>query len=573
MGPTAIEFPELVVSPEEILPEGVEGPDPVLPIVPFPEIRFRQTGYLYHERITDEQMEFHENKNKFRFVQGSIGSGKSAMGTIECLMHSWNYRANFGFVIRKSMPQAKSSSIPDMMDIVPRWMILNWNKTDFELELLNQFGFKYMEEIGQYQKKSDCRYGLEEIGGISKIIFTSFEGTSEALHKWESTNLGWYMIDQAEWANRDIKAMLDHRNRRQPAARRAWFLGNFRRDIPIQSQWMWQIASENSKAKLDDHWFTDRFSTDSNKHNTPTGWRESLKKTLTKEEQAVYLHADTDKMKMTKQVFSEFDYDTHVIDHVEPPQHWVKGIGLDPGIGNPCAFVEIAFSPAGDIYVFNDFEAADRVVSEIAAVIWTRKTPMHLHWFIDATAGNRNQVTGTSVLREFISHQLPFVPAPRNVGERVMRIKEYLRVNAAHTNPWTGERGSPKMFFSNQLTTLHEEMLLYRIDEKKTHVGLSNETEKFRQYRDHRVDALGFVVVGSTLPMGLQKKTHEMPNAVSFPNGVPGAQIGKQPDFIGQDGMALDFSSIIAKAMVPVKKHTTPKRVQYTPYSEIQRSA
>ena len=551
--------------------EDIFGPDPIEAVVPFPKIRFKTTGYIYQERRSAEQIEFEDNAAKFRAAQAAVGSGKSAIGTVEVLRHSWYYRRNFGFIIRKTVPQMEISAIPDLMDMTPQWMILSWSKQNKLLELLNQYGYAYMQKKGQYQKRKDWYAALQDIGGTSLIVFTSFEGTQEALSKWESASIGWYMIDQAEWANEGIKKMLDHRLRRKPAARRAWFLGNFRKDMPYTSEWLWRLFSEESPEHLDDHWYTDRMTTESNAHNTPSDWHESLKKTMTPEEQARYLEGDRDKMEMTKQVFDAFSLDTHVIEHQEPPLHWVKGVGLDPGIGNPTAFVEVAFSPAGDIYVYGEWEHPKRLVSEISTELLLRKTPQHLHWYIDATAGNRNQITGTSVLIEFHSHGLPFALAPRNVGAGVVRINEYFKFDPTHIHPFTGKRGAPRLLISERCTTLQQQLMLYRIDERKTHVGLANETEKFRQYKDHEVDALRFILMGATLPVGLKQKAKQFTGSGGYPNGVPGTVV-KQPDFMGADGQ-LDFSRIAAKAMVPVKKHVTPEQVRTTPWSEVQRNS
>ena len=548
------------------------GPDPIERVVGFPKIKFKTTGYIYQERRTAEQIAFEENAAKFRAAQAAVGSGKSAMGTIQGLRHSWDYRRNFGFIIRRTMPQMEISAIPDLLDLTPQWMIISWSKQNKVLELLNQYGYQYMEEKGKYQKKKDWYAALQDIGGTSLIVFTSFEGTQEALNKWESASIGWYMIDQAEWANEDIKKMLDHRLRRKPAARRAWFLANFRKDIPYTSEWLWRLFSEDSPDHLEDHWYTDRMTTESNSHNTPPDWHESLKKTLTPEEQARYLEGDVEKMEMTKQVFDEFSLDTHVIKHVEPPLHWAKGVGLDPGIGNPTAFVELAFSPAGDVYVFSEWEKPKHLVSEVSTELLLRKSRQHHYWAIDATAGNTNQITGTSVVQEFHAHGLPFILAPRNVGAGVMRIKEYLKFDATHINPFTGKRGSPRLLISERCPNLIRQLMLYRIDERKTHVGLANETEKFRQYEDHEVDALRFILMVATLPVGLKQQAKTLNEGVSYPNGVPGTPVLKQPDFIGVDGQ-LDFSRIAAKAMVPVKKHVTPRQVRTTPWSEVQRNS
>lgn len=550
------------------------GPDPVEIIHDFPTLRFKTTGLRYHESQTEHQAEFHENTAKFRAAQAAIGSGKSAMGTVEALRHSWYYRRNFGFIIRKTNPQMEISAIPDLLDLTPSWMIRSWSKQNKVLELLNQYGWDFMLKKGRFLKKKQAEAALDDIGGTSRIVFTSFEGTAEALNKWESSSIGWYMIDQAEWANAEIYGMLNHRMRRAPSQRRAWFLANFRKDIPVEMEWLWRLFSEDSTEYRKNHWYTSAMTTESNAQNTPADWSESLKDTMTEEEQARYLEGDINKMSMTLQVFDEFSREVHMIDHVEPPIHWAKGIGLDPGINNPTAFIEAAFSPAGDVYVYNEYEQNKRIISELATVLLLLKTPQHLYWFIDATGGNINQITGTSVLEEFRAYGLPFEQAPRSVPAGVLRIKEYLKVDHKHRNPFTGELGSPRLLISKKCPGLAEQLLLYRVDEPKT-ISLKNQTEKFRQLKDHRVDGLRFLLTGATNPIGYEKiNQNAPPKHVTFPNGIPGAAI-KQPDFIGigDDGRArLDFTKIAAKSMIPVKKHTSPRTTKTTPWSEIQRN-
>lgn len=574
MGPDRI-----ITTLEEAEASGIDferiGPDPIERVHLFPKLRFKTTGLLYQESRTDHQTEFHQNTAKFRAAQAAVGSGKSAMGTVEALQHSWYYRRNFGFVIRKTNPQMEISAIPDLLDLTPSWMIISWSKQSKVLEVLNQYGYEYLQTKGRYQKrKRDALDGLNDVGGTSKIVFTSFEGTAEALSKWESASIGWYMIDQAEWANAEIYGMLNHRMRRVPSARRAWFLANFRKDIPVEMEWLWRLFCEDSTEHRKNHWYTAAMTTESNAANTPSDWHESLKDTMTEEEQARYLEGDINKMSMTLQVFDEFSREVHMIDHVEPPLHWPKGIGLDPGINNPTAFIEAAFSPAGDVYVFNEYEQNKRIISELANVLLLLKTPQHLYWFIDATGGNVNQITGTSVLEEFVAYGLPFAQAPRSVGAGVLRIKEYLKVDPKHRNPFTGELGAPRMLISKQCPKLAEQLLLYRVDEPKT-ISMKNQTEKFRQLKDHEVDALRFLLTGATNPVGYEKlNQNKPPKYVTFPNGVPGTVI-QQPDVIGvgDDGRArLDFTKIAAKAMVPVKKHTSPRSTQTTPWSEIQRN-
>ena len=524
-------------------------PDPIDIRVPFPEIRFKKTGLIYQESITEKQQVFHACDSKFRAVQAMIGAGKSAMATIEAFRHSWYYRSNFGFIIRKSIPQANISAIPDLMDVCPRWMIVSWNKTDKCLELLNQYGYEFLKNGGEAMRKGERYDWLQEIGGTSQIIFTSFEGTTDALEKWASSNLGWYFIDQAEQANEDIYVKLNERMRRMPSARQAWFIANFSRDIPQQSGWLWRFFSEDSPEYRENHWYTDDMPTDANAKNLPPDYKTTLKQTMHPDDYARLVSGDKEQMRMSKSVFPELSRDVHVLpEHKEPPPHWYRGIGLDPGLSNPTAFLEVAFSPNGDAYVYNEYEEKNRAVSDESMVLRNLITPQHIFFFMDGIDGlKRNKVTMTSLQAEYIAHGIPFDLAPREVLPGVQRIKEYLKFDEKRIHPFTGKRGAPRLLISPQCVKLIQALMLYRFDERKTHTVFENEPEKFRKWKDHLVDALRFILTGATLPVGAKQ---EMPSY--SPAGAPRKTDGPITQLQYNAQGHLDFSHVMRAAKEPV---------------------
>ena len=555
------------VTPEEGLIEEVRyAPDPIDIRVPFPEIRFKKTGLIYQQSITEKQQVFHACDDKFRAVQAMIGAGKSAMATIEAFRHSWYYRSNFGFIIRKSIPQANISAIPDLMDVCPRWMIVSWNKTDKCLELLNQYGYEFLKQGGEHLRKGEQYDWLQEIGGTSQIIFTSFEGTTDALEKWASSNLGWYFIDQAEQSNEEIYVKLNERMRRMPSARQAWFIANFSRDIPQHAGWLWRFFSEESPEHRENHWYTDDMPTDANAKNLPPDYKATLKQTMHPDDYARLVSGDKDKMKMSKSVFPELSRDVHVIPHQEPPPHWYRGIGLDPGLSNPTAWVEVAFSPNGDAYVYSEYEEKNRSVSEEAMVLRNIITPQHVFFFMDGPDGRkRNKVTLTSVQGEFIAHGIPFDLAPSDPLPGVQRLKEYMKFDKDRIHPFTGKKGAPRLFISEQCVKLIQALMLYRFDENKTHTVFVNEPEKFRKWKDHLVDALRFIIAGATLPLGANQ---EMP--VYTPAGAPQKTEGPITQLQYNAQGQLDFSSVMRFAKEPVQqqhKKASVSRPQRTSWS------
>ena len=551
--------------------------DKLLSLSKIPDITFKSTGKLYQASINAEQRMFHNVKNddgelmKWRAVQAAVGCGKTAMATIEVIRHCYSFRNNFGFIVRESLPQQQISSIPDFEEVCPSWMILRWNSQDKVMRILNKHGHEWLKSGKSKGMGPTKRFQyIKEIGGYSTIVFTSFQGTTKALRKWRSSNIGFVFIDQAEEANEKVQKAFARRLRRENSARQAWFIANFLEEEPPEEGWLWRFFCDESPEKRKNHWYFDKMPTVGNKANLTDDYFEGIENTHSKDEIAQYLEGDRSQMKMTLSVFSEMSRQDHVIPHKEPESHWLKGVGMDTGINNPTAFVEVAFLPTGDVYVYNEFEQTDKILSDLATQLYMLKTPQHVHWQIDATANNRNQVTGTSLREELASFGFPFELAPREVGPGVMKMKEYLRVDPKHQNPFTGIKGAPRLYISERCVRLWSSMSLFRVDENKTHTTKQNQTEKFRQYKDHLTDALRFILAGVLMPLGMKDgKAPKLPvEQPSYPDGIPGTTVAKNPVQIpaylakihGETPGTFNFASVMAVAKQPVRRASQPSR-------------
>lgn len=521
-----------------------------------PRIRM-PNGKIYQESVHEYQLDFHDDPSKFRAIVGSIASGKSAMGTIEVFQHCWEFRNNFGFILRETMPQNKLSSIRDLKQLCPKFLIRRHNLQDSTVTLLNQYGYAFMKEGGHKLRVRQQDEILEEIGGTSMIVFSSFEGTRDALQKWASANIGFYFIDQAERANIEIYEMLNHRLRLQPSRRQAWFCANWREDVPNESEWLWQLFSDESEAKRPNHSYVEVI-TAVNESNVPEDFIESLDYAQSDYKKSVYVSGDKDN-KMSKAVFPAYSPVIHDIPHEDPPSHWTKGIGLDHGLNNPTAFVEVAVLPSGEIYVYSEYEESNSVVSVHAKELLSRKTPQHLYWGIDPTTGNREPIAGMSVLHEYHRWQLPFREGARDVMAGINRLRECFSFEADRMNPFTKQLGSPKLFISSRCVRLRQQLLSYRFEENKTHIGFRNDQEKPRKWNDHLVDALRFIIMFVTLPQSVTSETPGF-DAESSPRivGIPAKET-----IFNEQGQ-LDLSGIYEQSLKPVSNTRRGYRNPYT---------
>lgn len=497
-------------------------------------------GKVYTDSIEAPQQRFHDDPSKFRCVVGQVGCGKSAMASAEALYHSYCYRNNLGFILMKSMRQMDIAAVRSFKEVCPRRLV--WRESDEHVLLLNYLGVEFMENGGYLLPKKQQEARLEEIGGLSTIVYTSFEGTRAALKKWASANIGWYMIDQAEESDVKLYKMLLHRLRKDPSARQAWFIANLREDLPLESLWIWKLSSPESPHKLKSHSYMEMH-THMNEKNLPSDFLESLEEGLDETEYAHYVSGDKDKIGMTKAVFTEFSTITNVIKHVDPPDSWEKGIGLDVGLSNPTAFVQVAKLPTGELYVYEEFKEKGEVSSYYAKQIVARRTEKHRLFAIDATAGNRSRVTLTSEIDEYLRWGLPFQPATRDVMAGINRLREYMKFNPGRFNPFTNQPGSSMFFISDRCQELIREIQQYRYDESKS-VGFLNEPERVRDYDNHLVDATRFIVMLMSVALTAASNV----NAIDVPKGKYNPNVKEQKFKITEDGN-LSFEDTFAEAL------------------------
>ena len=531
--------------------------------IELPVITLRN-GKIYEDSIEPPQRAFHEDTSKFRAIVGQVGSGKSAAASAEAIYHSYVYRDNVGFILMESEPQMTIAAIPSFKEVCPRKMIWRKNEKDGVFWLINRFGRKYLKTVGKGKPKKVQEAHLEEIGGLSLVVFTSFQGTVKALRKWASGSVGWYMIDQAEMAGSPrIYKALNERLRRDPSGRQAWFVANLREDIPIESDWLWQRFHPESPHQLKWHSYHE-MRTHDNIENIPDDFIEGMEITFEDDEYARMVSGDTDKFGMSKAAFPDFSLITNVIPHVDPPSSWVKGFGLDVGLNNPTAFVEMARLPDGSLYVFGEYEVSEGVASEHAREILSRRKPEHLYFAIDATAYNRSAIDKRKIVDEYLRFQLPFQPAVRDVVAGVNRMREYMKFRQDKKNPFTDQMGSPMFFVSNRCQRTIAQLQKYRGEEAKTHIGFSNAPEKFRKWDDHLVDATRFITMFMSIPQNASSDVSPIETKAINPDV-------KQNPLLDVHGN-LDLTSVYAEALKPAASPvSSPPRRFTSPWAGRQR--
>lgn len=448
----------------------------------------------YQRNMSEKQKAFHNDPSKFRALLGGVGGGKSVAALVEVLKHSWMYKDNYGFILRETLPDLKLSAYKDFYAVCPHWMIYEENKQERWIDVLNHIGYEFLKKGGLNLPARKQQKAIRALKGLSRIEFISFEGTERGEKKFRSANIGWYFIEQAESAYLKIYDNLNERMRRPATGRKGIFVGN-----PDGHNWLWRIFHPDSPDKRKGHAYFPIKLQDN--PMLPDDYHETLKDTYDKETYEKMVLGSHEIA--TGAVYPELSNSIHLIDHVDPPDEWVKGIGLDHGLNNPTAFLLGAKfpKPYEGIYIYHEYQVADEIVSFHINQMKPLLTPKFECFAIDPETKKHDAVNFDTVLGEYKAYGIPFRPSSRDRVAGVNRIKEYLKWDDSIRNPWTDALGSPRIFISKRCPMLIDALRRYKREEAKTSRGTQDPPEKFSDYNVHLPDALRYLIMRFTRPL------------------------------------------------------------------------
>ncbi|MEG9862125.1 MAG: phage terminase large subunit [Parvularculales bacterium] len=456
--------------------------------------------FIYEDSMNPVQKAFHADRNKFRWLGGGVGGGKSVAALVEILKQSWSYRNNYGFILRETFPDLRLSALKDFFTVCPHGLIHEQNRQEHWIKIYNHIGYKFMKvDGGEHLKKKEQDAALSEMGGLSEIAFISFEGTQRGEEKFRSANIGWYLIEQAESCYPAVYDALNQRMRRKPSGRKGIFVSN-----PDGRDWLWQFFHPNSPDRRKNHAYFPVKLQDN--PTLPDDYHETLKDTYTDEEYQKMVMGSHDVA--TGAVYPELSREIHVIKHFEPPSEWDRGIGLDHGLNNATAFVLGAKfpSPYEGVYIYREYEEKDRVVSQHANIILSLLSSAFRCFSIDQETGKQFAVDRNTVLNEYNALGIPFVACSRDIVAGVNRVKEYLAYDPVLTHPITGLMGAPRLLISERCPNLIRRLGEYKKEEQKTGRGRQDPPEKFQSYNMHLPDALRYLLLPFTFPLTSKSK-------------------------------------------------------------------
>lgn len=401
------------------------------------------------------QAEFHRSPAPWRLLDGGFGSGKTLCGAAESIALSMGADKNLGLVGRATYPELRDTTRRELLEFPVEW----------EGKEMPLIASPLVSSFNKAENTLTFRNG-------SQIIFRALE---DSFDKVKSLNLGWFWVDEGSEITREMWLGLIGRCRRKGFRHTGFITTN-----PEGRDWLWQ----DFWARPDKDHFAVTVTSYENTY-LPDGYVENLKQQFPEEWIKRYVFGSRESFEGL--IYKDFkDSPPHVVDEFEIPKDWYRFIGLDHGYRNPTCVLWGAVDFRGDLWIYDEFYAAGKLVSEIAEVIKTKNYHQKIQqYLIDPSCKNRNGITGKSVMDEFADCGLHFIPANNDVRAGINHLQEYIKLD---------KNGKPKIKVFRKCTKLREEFQTYRWRDLRPSAK-QDAPEKPLKKEDHAIDACRYMTI------------------------------------------------------------------------------
>lgn len=457
---------------------------------------------------------FHDSREKFQFIGGGFGSGKTTACVIKALKLARDYPGCNGLIARASFPKLNDTIRKEFFYWMPSHWKKTFNKTDNTLELVNGsvINFRY----------------------VSQRTNEAGEGTSNLL----SNTYDWMVFDQLEDPEISYKDFTDLVGRLRgstpyvgedptmPLSGPRWFMFTanptrnwlYRRLIKPRHDHDAGLWNPNLLCERDadtEQPILDagdkpiplitlyESSTYENRGNLPADFLKSL--------EATYRGQMRDRFLLGKwvgyegQVYSEFDQAIHVVPakQMESHYHMVRRRSnyveiteaFDHGIAEPSCYM-LAFTDNDDnVHVVDGFYEPGLGIDALATRIKDIRQKYGVvenDMLSDPAIFRRQsaQVVGPTVASMLDEHGITAVRANNALVNGITKVQAYLFIEKHRLHPYLSRYGSPRIFISDNLHWWIEECMDYvwmkdRSDEME---------DKPRGTKNHAMDATRYLL-------------------------------------------------------------------------------
>ena len=440
---------------------------------------------LLYEPMPKQSL-FHNSRAKFRLYAGGMGSGKTLAGVAEAIQLSFAYPGNYGIIGRNTYPELDDTAWKELLNFPVA--VNNKEMTFIESPAIAYYN-KQKHEIGLH----DMRHRTNLISVISG---RALEDAREKVGK--GINLGWFYGDELTEDPEEVWDMITRtRLRRKVPCRKCGVIPKLRNLVcancriltirhtafgttnPEGHDWVWKkfVASN------DPDYFYVQATSDENVHLSEE-YISGLGK-MPEDWQKRYRWGSFETFEGL--VYKEFqDKEPYVIPGFTIPEHWYRFVGIDHGYRNPTAILWGAVDTKGRVFIYDEFYASGKVVSEIATVLklQAKENPPKVYLIDPATNQNRGHSSGVTIYSEFQDHGIYPILANNEVTAGINHVREMLKIQPD---------GKPSLQVFQKCVNLRMEMQTYRLKDIRAGTQVQNNPEKPLKKNDHCMDALRYM--------------------------------------------------------------------------------
>lgn len=352
------------------------------------------------------QERFHQSKNKYRLLAGGFATGKTTTLCLEVIKELMKFPYNYGVLGRKDLQELKSTTLKELLDILPKELIANHNKSDRVIKLING----------------------------SELYYMNLDDSREAVEKIKSLNLGFVAIDQLEEISEAVFLAFQGRLRRNNANRNFFATCN-----PAGHDWLWERWKNNPQAgyelfeaiTLENKYLPEDYVNEL--LNYPERW---VKR---------YVYCSWEDFEGI--VFNEFIEAKNKTGIYEPAKHERITIVMDYGYRNPTSIGYYATDYDGVSRRYAEYYESGKLVSHIAGEIKKMHGWQTAVKLADPSIWN-TQRDGKSIADEFAENGIYFTKANNDVMQGINRVNELLKTGklliCSNCVNWFKEQGNYK---------------------------------------------------------------------------------------------------------------------------------
>lgn len=390
------------------------------------------------------QKKFHNSKVKYRLLAGGFGTGKTTSLCLEVIYELLKFPNNYGLLGRKELPELKSTTLKELLDILPPELIYDHNKQDRYIKLINK----------------------------SELYYMNLDDARAAVNKITSLNLGFAAIDQLEEINEEVFLAIRGRLRRENSHRNFFATCN-----PAGHDWIynrWKLnptknyelfeATTLENIYLPEDYILDLLS-------YPEKW---IKR---------YVYCSWDDFEGL--VYDEFTEALHTFDgDYEPNENDTHIHVLDYGFRNPTCILFAATDYDGITRIYDEYYQSETLIEDIA--MGYRKNPFWEKAIRIADPSiHRVERDGNNVAGEFDRFGVYWDRADNDVRQGINRVNQLFK--------------NGKLLIHRRCRNLLREIGNYKWKSIKPG-QMRNEYEEPIKKDDHAMDCLRYIANYLSIP-------------------------------------------------------------------------